>query len=83
MTEKVGTESAAIASREFETSSAEVSKSKYSLDNEAGDDIYSQANPSRPGFTKHDQKDMYRLGKVQELRVRDEGCLKHSKLLTS
>lgn len=66
-----------IASKsEFQTSSTEVSKTKYELDgvdDEAGDDIYSEANPSRPGFTKHDQKDMYRMGKIQELRVSDVG----------
>lgn len=33
------------------------------------DDVYSQANPPREGFTKADQKHMYRLGKVQELKV--------------
>ena len=33
------------------------------------DDVYSQANPPREGFTKTDQKHMYRLGKVQELKV--------------
>ncbi|KAF8847927.1 amino acid transporter [Acephala macrosclerotiorum] len=35
---------------------------------ESGDDIYSQANPSRPGFTKSDQKDMWRMGRVQEFK---------------
>jgi hypothetical protein len=58
---------------EFRSSSTEVSKTKYSLDGivdeNADDDIYSQANPPRPGFTKSDQKDMYRMGKVQEFRV--------------
>lgn len=34
------------------------------------DDVYSRANPPRPGFTKADQKHMYRMGKVQELKVR-------------
>jgi hypothetical protein len=52
----------------------ELSKPRYSVDdgqddNEAGDDVYSRANPPRPGFTKSDQKDMYRMGKVQELKV--------------
>lgn len=57
---------------EYRTSSTEVSKTKYSLDGveegEGDNDIYSQANPPRPGFTKYDQKDMYRMGKIQELR---------------
>lgn len=35
---------------------------------ESGDDIYSRANPSRPGFTKSDQKDMWRMGRVQEFK---------------
>ncbi|CZR59452.1 probable GABA permease [Phialocephala subalpina] len=35
---------------------------------ESGDDIYSQANPARPGFTKSDQKDMWRMGRVQEFK---------------
>ena len=41
------------------------------MDMESGMDeiIYNQANPSREGFTKTDQKHMYRLGKVQELKV--------------
>lgn len=42
------------------------------IDKEQGilnDDVYSQANPCREGFTKADQKHMYRLGKVQELKV--------------
>jgi hypothetical protein len=57
----------------FRASSAdEVSttpRKKYSVE-EDGDDIYSQANAGRPGFTKNDQKDMYRMGKTQEFRVR-------------
>jgi hypothetical protein len=58
---------------EFRSSSTEVSKTKYSLDGvveaNADDDIYSRVNPPRPGFTKSDQKDMYRMGKIQEFRV--------------
>lgn len=57
---------------EFRSSSTEVSKVKYSLNgvgNDVGDDIYRQANLARPGFTKFDQKDMYRMGKIQEFRV--------------
>jgi len=61
----------------FRTSSTDLSKTsktKYSIDGiedgDAVDDIYSQANPAQPGFTKHDQKDMYRMGKTQEFRVR-------------
>lgn len=49
-------------------------KADYTLDGmddgEAADDVYSRANPTRPGFTKTDQKDMWRMGKVQELKVR-------------
>jgi hypothetical protein len=59
---------------QFRTSSTDVSKTKYSLDGlddaDAADDIYSRANAPRPGFTKNDQKDMYRMGKTQEFRVR-------------
>jgi hypothetical protein len=36
---------------------------------EAGEDVYTEANPARPGFTKSDQKDMWRMGRVQELKV--------------
>jgi hypothetical protein len=58
---------------EFRSSSTEVSKTKYSLDGvideNADGDIYSRANAPRPGFTKNDQKDMYRMGKTQEFRV--------------
>jgi hypothetical protein len=58
---------------EFRSSSTEVSKTKYSLDGvvdeNVDDDIYSRVNPPRPGFTKNDQKDMYRMGKIQEFRV--------------
>ena len=39
-------------------------------DGDAADDVCSRANAPRPGFTKNDQKDMYRMGKIQELRVR-------------
>jgi hypothetical protein len=56
------------------SSTSDVSKTKYSLDGvddgEPGDDIYDQANPPRPGFTRSDQKDMWRMGKVQEFKVR-------------
>ncbi|KAF2470504.1 amino acid transporter [Lindgomyces ingoldianus] len=45
---------------------------RYSLDGveeaEGQDDEYSRANPARPGFTKFDQKDMWRMGKLQELK---------------
>jgi hypothetical protein len=55
------------------SSLSDVSREKYTLDGvddgEAGDDIYSQANPARPGFTKSDQKDMWRMGRVQEFKV--------------
>jgi hypothetical protein len=57
----------------FRASSTDMSKTKYSLDgveDGAGvDDVYSRANAPRPGFTKSDQKDMYRMGKIQEFRV--------------
>ena len=46
-------------------------QANYTLDGmEDGDadDVYSRANPARPGFTKSDQKDMWRMGKVQELK---------------
>ena len=63
---------------QFRSSSTDVSKNsktnKYSLDGveegDAADDVYSRANAPRPGFTKNDQKDMYRMGKIQEFRVR-------------
>jgi len=59
---------------QFRESLTDDSKNKYSTDKvddaDAVDDIYSQANPAREGFTKNDQKDMYRMGKVQELKVR-------------
>jgi hypothetical protein len=58
---------------EIRTSVAEPSKRVKSFDGvddiDVGDDIYSQANPPRPGFTKYDQKDMYRMGKIQEFQV--------------
>jgi len=38
-------------------------------DGDLSDDIYGQVNPARPGFTKNDQKDMYRMGKIQEFKV--------------
>jgi hypothetical protein len=54
------------------TSSSNAAK-VYSIDRvENGDNIeddYSKANPSRPGFTRHDQKDMYRMGKTQRLQA--------------
>ncbi len=56
---------------QLNTSSTDVSKTKYSIDGlEDGDDIYSRANPARPGFTKSDQKDMWRMGRIQEFKVR-------------
>jgi hypothetical protein len=59
---------------QLNASSTDVSKTKYSLDGvddgEGGDDIYAQANPARPGFTKSDQKDMWRMGRIQEFKVR-------------
>ena len=55
-------------------SSTEVHKAHNSFDGIEGgdvtDDVYSRTNPARPGFTKSDQKDMWRMGKVQELKVR-------------
>lgn len=33
------------------------------------ENVFSKANPARPGFTRHDQKDMYRMGKTQRLQV--------------
>ena len=62
------------AKPQFQTSSTDVSKKNYGLDGvddtDAADDIYARANAPRPGFTKNDQKDMYRMGKIQEFRVR-------------
>jgi hypothetical protein len=56
---------------EYKSSSTDLSKGKYVLDNaEDGYDIYDQANPARPGFTKSDQKDMWRMGRIQEFKVR-------------
>lgn len=62
---------------EFQTSSIDVSKTSKIKDSFDGiedgdpaDDVYTRANPSRPGFTKNDQKDMYRMGKLQEFKVR-------------
>ena len=56
----------------FRVSSDKTSQ-RYELDGvddaDAVDDIYSRANAPRPGFTKNDQKDMYRMGKLQEFRV--------------
>ena len=58
---------------QFRSSSTDVSKTKYSLDGvdhvDAADDIYSQANAPRPGFTKNDQKDMYRMGEDADTTV--------------
>jgi hypothetical protein len=55
------------------TDSPKDETTKYRLDTvedgETVDDIYSRANPARPGFTKHDQKDMYRMGKIQKFQV--------------
>lgn len=60
-------------SRTSSTDVSKTSRTKYRIDGvddgDAADDIYSQANAPRPGFTKNDQKDMYRMGKVQEFRV--------------
>ena len=56
---------------EAQSSSMEVNKTRASFDGvEDADDVYSRANPSRPGFTRSDQKDMWRMGKLQELKVR-------------
>lgn len=45
------------------------------------DDVYSRANPPREGFTKADQKQMYRMGKVQELKAGID-CLQSEPLIT-
>jgi hypothetical protein len=56
-----------------QSSSVIFNKAQYTLDGmEEGDftdDVFARANPARPGFTKSDQKDMWRMGKVQELKV--------------
>lgn len=58
---------------EAQSSSIKFKKANYTLDGmEEGnttDDVYARANPARPGFTKSDQRDMWRMGKVQELKV--------------
>lgn len=36
---------------------------------EAAEDVYARANAPRPGFTRGDMRDMWRLGRVQELKV--------------
>jgi hypothetical protein len=55
------------------TDVSKTSKAMYNVDGiEESDNVYHRANaanPARPGFTKEDQKDMYRMGKVQELKV--------------
>lgn len=77
------TSGAADDKPEFRTPSIDASKTpeaKYRLDGaedeEATDDVYSRANPPRPGFTKNDQRDMYRMGKLQEFKVRCTGILR-------
>ena len=65
----------ALGKLQSQTSSSRVSKTKYSLggvdDDNVANDLYSEAYAGpHDGFTKHDQKDMYRMGKIQELRVR-------------
>lgn len=61
---------------QFDTSSANNPQkimTKFSLDladdGDVVDDIYSKENPPRPGFTRFDQKDMYRMGKIQKFKV--------------
>jgi len=58
---------------EAQDSSITSKKVEYTLDGmeegDATDDVYSRANPAKPGFTKSDQRDMWRMGKVQELKV--------------
>jgi hypothetical protein len=53
--------------------SPEISKMNSSVDSgdqvNADDDIYARANAPQPGFTKNDQRDMYRMGKIQQFRV--------------
>jgi hypothetical protein len=36
---------------------------------EEGGEAYGEVGHSRPGFTKLDRRDMYRMGKIQELKV--------------
>lgn len=58
---------------EAQSSSIRFNKANYTLDGmeegDTTDDVFSRANPARPGFTKSDQRDMWRMGKVQELKV--------------
>ena len=66
----------ALRKPEPQSSLSEVSKTKYSLDgiddgNIANNDLYDETYHNHDnGHTKHDQRDMYRMGKIQELRVR-------------
>jgi hypothetical protein len=42
--------------------------SDRAIEEEVGE-AYSEVGHSRPGFTKLDRRDMYRMGKIQELKV--------------
>lgn len=44
------------------------SQSKLS-DEAANESLYAEAGEPRPGFTVDDRRDMYRMGKIQELKV--------------
>jgi len=55
----------------FEDSANETPKkddSDRAIEEEVGE-AYSEVGHSRPGFTKLDRRDMYRMGKIQELKV--------------
>jgi hypothetical protein len=55
----------------FEDSANEAPKkddSDRAIEEEVGE-AYSEVGHSRPGFTKLDRRDMYRMGKIQELKV--------------
>ncbi|RDW56626.1 hypothetical protein BP5796_13091 [Coleophoma crateriformis] len=64
-------ENPAYGKTDFQKSSTEVSKTKYSLDGVDDSHIIQEIGGLEhggTGFTKNDQHDMYRMGQIQELR---------------
>ncbi|KAK0100696.1 hypothetical protein ONS95_007148 [Cadophora gregata] len=70
-----------IGKGESQGTAREISRNQYSVDGmNAGEDevddvavigaIYANGKPAKPdgGFTRHDQRDMYRMGKIQEFK---------------
>jgi hypothetical protein len=55
----------------FEDSAIETPKRENAgqVSEEEAGEAYSEVGHARPGFTKLDRRDMYRMGKIQELRV--------------